>query len=142
MEPILIYDTTLRDGTQGENVTFTADEKLKIAIRLDEMGIHYIEGGWPGSNPRDIRFFDLAKREKFKTARITAFGSTRKPGIDAADDPNLKAIIKSATPTAAIFGKSWSLHVKSIMDNTLEENLAMIADSVEFLKAKRPGSRL
>jgi 2-isopropylmalate synthase len=135
MEPILIYDTTLRDGTQGENVTFTADEKLKIAIRLDEMGIHYIEGGWPGSNPRDIRFFDLAKREKFKTARITAFGSTRKPGIDAADDPNLKAIIKSATPTAAIFGKSWSLHVKSIMDNTLEENLAMIADSVEFLKA-------
>jgi 2-isopropylmalate synthase len=135
MQPILIYDTTLRDGTQGENITFTADEKLKIAKRLDEMGIHYIEGGWPGSNPRDIRFFDLAKRERFKTARITAFGSTRKPGINAADDPNLKAILKSDTPTAAIFGKSWSFHVQSIMDNTLEENLAMIADSVAFLKA-------
>ena len=135
MEPILIYDTTLRDGTQGENITFTADEKLKIALRLDEMGIHYIEGGWPGSNPRDIRFFDLAKRERFKTARITAFGSTRKPGIEAADDPNLKAIIKSGTPAAAIFGKSWPLHVQSIMDNTLEENLAMIADSVAYLKA-------
>ena len=135
MEPILIYDTTLRDGTQGENITFTADEKLKIALRLDEMGIHYIEGGWPGSNPRDIRFFDLARRERFKTARITAFGATRKPGIEAANDPNLKAIIKSDTPAAAIFGKSWPLHVQSIMDNTLEENLAMIADSVEFLKA-------
>jgi 2-isopropylmalate synthase len=135
MEPILIYDTTLRDGTQGENITFTADEKLKIALRLDEMGIHYIEGGWPGSNPRDIRFFDLAKRERFKTARITAFGATRKPGIEAAADPNLKAIIKSDTPAAAIFGKSWPLHVESIMDNTLDENLAMIADSVEFLKA-------
>jgi 2-isopropylmalate synthase len=135
MESILIYDTTLRDGTQGENVTFTADEKLKIAMRLDEMGIHYIEGGWPGSNPRDIRFFDLAKREQFKTARITAFGSTRKPGIDASRDPNLQAILNSDTPAAAIFGKSWSLHVETIMDNTLDENLAMIADSVAFLKA-------
>lgn len=134
MQPILIYDTTLRDGTQGENITFTADEKLKIALRLDEMGIHYVEGGWPGSNPRDIRFFDLAKRERFKTARITAFGATRKPGIQAADDPNLKAIIKSDTPAAALFGKSWPLHVQTIMDNTLEENLAMIADSVAFLK--------
>ena len=135
MEPILIYDTTLRDGTQGENITFTADEKLKIAMRLDDMGIHYIEGGWPGSNPRDIRFFDLAKRERFKTARITAFGSTRRPGIRAADDANLKAILNSDAPAAAIFGKSWALHVQSIMDNTLEENLAMIAESVAFLKA-------
>ena len=133
MKPILIYDTTLRDGTQGENITFTADEKLKIAKRLDEMGIHYIEGGWPGSNPRDMRFFDLAKRETFTNARITSFGSTRKPGIEAADDTNLRAIIESGTPTVAIFGKSWPLHVQSIMENTLEENLAMIADSVSFL---------
>jgi len=135
MEPILIYDTTLRDGTQGENITFTADEKLKIAKRLDDLGVQYIEGGWPGSNPRDMRFFDLAKRECFTTARITAFGSTRKPGIKAADDPNLKAILDSGTPAAAIFGKSWTLHVTSVMDNTLAENLAMIADSVAFLKA-------
>jgi 2-isopropylmalate synthase len=134
MEPILIYDTTLRDGTQGENITFTADEKLKIAKRLDDLGVHYIEGGWPGSNPRDMRFFELARRESFKTARITAFGSTRKPGIRAADDPNLKAIIDSGTPAAAIFGKSWTLHVTSVMEITLAENLAMIADSVAFLK--------
>lgn len=137
MQPILIYDTTLRDGTQGENITFTADEKLKIALRLDEMGIHYIEGGWPGSNPRDIRFFDLAKRECFSSARITAFGSTRKPGIEAAEDRNLAAIVDSGTPTAAIFGKSWPLHVEAIIGVSLEENLAMIADSVAFLKANR-----
>lgn len=135
VEPILIYDTTLRDGTQGENISFTADEKLKIAIRLDEMGIQYIEGGWPGSNPRDMRFFDLAKRETFNTAKITAFGSTRRPGVKVENDPNLKAIIESDTPSAAIFGKSWSLHVESIMGNTLKENLAMIKDSVAFLKA-------
>lgn len=81
MEPILLYDTTLRDGTQGENISFSADEKVKIAGRLDEMGIHYIEGGWPGSNPKDIQFFDMARRTKFKQARLAAFGSTRKPGI-------------------------------------------------------------
>ena len=78
MDPIMLYDTTLRDGTQGENISFTADEKLTIAQRLDDMGIHYIEGGWPGSNPRDMHFFDLAKREHFRNARLTAFGSTRR----------------------------------------------------------------
>jgi 2-isopropylmalate synthase len=135
MQPILIYDTTLRDGTQGENITFTAEEKLKIAKRLDEMGIHYIEGGWPGSNPRDMRFFELVRGETFSTARITAFGSTRKPGIDAADDPNLRAILDSEAPAAAIFGKSWPLHVTTVMGNTLDENLAMIRDSVAFLKS-------
>lgn len=137
MQPILIYDTTLRDGTQGENIAFTADEKLKIALRLDEMGIHYIEGGWPGSNPRDIRFFDLAKRERFSSARITAFGATRKPGTQAADDRNLTAIVDSGAPAATIFGKSWPLHVETIMGLDLEENLAMIADSVAFLKANQ-----
>jgi 2-isopropylmalate synthase len=81
MEPILLYDTTLRDGTQGENITFTADEKVKIALKLDDIGIHYIEGGWPGSNPKDLQFFDLAKRVSFRNARLAAFGSTRKPGI-------------------------------------------------------------
>ena len=135
MEPILIYDTTLRDGTQGENITFTADEKIKIAKRLDDLGVQYIEGGWPGSNPRDMRFFDLARRECFNTARITAFGSTRRPGIKAADDLNLKAILDSGTPAAAIFGKSWTLHVTAIMENSLAENLAMIEDSVDFLKS-------
>ena len=136
MKPILLYDTTLRDGTQGENISFTADEKLKIAHRLDDMGIHYIEGGWPGSNATDKQFFELARKSKFKNARITAFGSTRKPGIQADDDKNLQAVVASGAPAAAIFGKSWDLHVKQIMSNTLQENLAMINDSVKYLKGK------
>jgi 2-isopropylmalate synthase len=134
MEPIFLYDTTLRDGTQGENITFTAHEKVKIALRLDDFGIHYIEGGWPGSNPKDMQFFDLAKRVTFKKARLAAFGSTRKPGIAPDDDHNLKALLASETPTVTIFGKSWALHVEEVMSNSLEENLAMIRDSVQFLK--------
>jgi 2-isopropylmalate synthase len=134
MEPIFLYDTTLRDGTQGENITFTADEKIKIALRLDDLGIHYIEGGWPGSNPKDLQFFDLAKRVKLNRARLVAFGSTRKPGIEPDDDSNLKALLTSETPTITIFGKSWDLHVEEVMENSLEENLAMIRDSVRFLK--------
>jgi len=134
MEPIVLYDTTLRDGTQGENINFSAMEKVQIAKRLDDFGIHYIEGGWPGSNPRDMQFFDLAQGVKFKNTRITAFGSTRKPGIDPADDPNLIALLKANTPAVAIFGKTWDLHIKQVMNNTLEENLAMIRESVAYLK--------
>jgi len=134
MEPVLLYDTTLRDGTQGENITFSADEKIKIALRLDDFGIHYIEGGWPGSNPKDMQFFDLAKRVDFRQARLVAFGSTRKPGIVPQEDDNLKALIASKTPTVAIFGKSWDLHVQKVMNNSLKENLTMIHDSVTFLK--------
>ena len=134
MEPILLYDTTLRDGTQGENVSFTAEEKIKIAKRLDDAGIHYIEGGWPGSNPRDKKFFNLAKDTKFKNARLTAFGSTRRPGIDVKEDHNIAALLESNTPAVTIFGKSWDLHVLQVMNNTLEENLSMIRDSVEYLK--------
>jgi 2-isopropylmalate synthase len=134
MDPIFLYDTTLRDGTQGENVTFSAEEKLNIAMRLDDMGIHYIEGGWPGSNPRDVAFFDLAKRVNFTQARLAAFGSTRKPGIRPDEDPNLNALLQTETPTVTLFGKSWDLHVEQIMGNTLPENLAMINDSVSYLK--------
>ncbi|MGD9334468.1 MAG: citramalate synthase, partial [Desulfobacterales bacterium] len=134
MEPIFLYDTTLRDGTQGENINFSAMEKVQIAKRLDDFGIHYIEGGWPGSNPRDMQFFDLAQEVKFKNTRITAFGSTRKPGIDPADDPNLIALLKANTPAVAIFGKTWDLHIKQVMNNTLEENLAMIRESVAYLR--------
>jgi 2-isopropylmalate synthase len=134
MDPIFLYDTTLRDGTQGENITFSAEEKLNIALRLDDSGIHYIEGGWPGSNPRDVAFFNLAKRVKFTQARLAAFGSTRKPGIRPDEDHNLKALLETETPTVTVFGKSWDLHVEQIMGNTLTENLAMINDSVAFLK--------
>ena len=134
MDPILLYDTTLRDGTQGENVTFSADEKLNIAMRLDDIGIHYIEGGWPGSNPRDVAFFNLAKRVTFKFARLAAFGSTRKPGTRPDQDNNLNALLETETPAVTVFGKSWDLHVEKIMNTTLPDILSMIIDSVAFLK--------
>jgi len=136
MKPIRLYDTTLRDGTQGENISFSADEKLAIAQCLDDIGVHYIEGGWPGSNPRDMHFFDLARREIFHQARLTAFGATRRAELSAAEDPNLGALLQSGAPALAIFGKSWDLHVRDIMGNTLDENLEMIRDTVEFLKRR------
>ncbi len=137
MEPVWLYDTTLRDGTQGENINFTAEEKIKIAKRLDGIGIHYIEGGWPGSNPRDKRFFELARETSFENARITAFGSTCKPGVRPAEDPNLTALLESQTQAIAIFGKSWDLHVEKVMEISLEENLSMIRESVAFLAGHR-----
>ncbi len=133
---IQVYDTTLRDGTQGEDVNFSAEEKLRVAKRLDEVGIHFIEGGWPGANPRDDRFFELAASYGFKHSTIVAFGSTRRPGVSAGKDANLKAIAESGARAACIFGKSWDLHVETVMENTREENLAMISESVIYL-AKR-----
>ncbi|PJA48781.1 MAG: citramalate synthase, partial [Syntrophobacterales bacterium CG_4_8_14_3_um_filter_49_14] len=133
---VLIYDTTLRDGTQGEQINFSAEEKLRIAQRLDEMGFHYVEGGWPGSNPKDMRFFELAKKMTFRHTRLTAFGSTRKPNIRPESCPNLKAILAADTDTVAIFGKAWDLHVNEILGISPEENLAMVHDSVEYLKSK------
>ncbi len=134
MKPILLYDTTLRDGAQGENISFTVEDKIAITRRLDDLGIHYIEGGWPGSNPRDILFFEEAKKLNLKTARLTAFGSTRKANLKPSEDPNLKSLLKSETPAVAIFGKTWDLHVEKIIETTFEENLAMIKDSVKYLK--------
>ncbi|MFZ0241756.1 MAG: citramalate synthase [Desulfobacterales bacterium] len=135
MEPVLLYDTTLRDGTQGEDINFSAADKLKIARKLDDIGIHYIEGGWPGSNPRDKHFFELAKATTFKTARLTAFGATRRPGTAARHDANLAALLASDTAAVTIFGKSWNLHVEQVLNISRDENLAMIADTVSFLKA-------
>jgi len=137
MESILIYDTTLRDGTQGESINFSADDKLIIAKRLDDLGIHYIEGGWPGSNPKDVRFFQLAKRTKFNNAKLSAFGATRKPGIGPGKDLNLKALLESEAPVLTIFGKTWDFHVEQVMQNSLKENLAMIKETVSFLKDKQ-----
>jgi 2-isopropylmalate synthase len=134
MDKILVYDTTLRDGTQGENISFSAEEKLKIALRLDDIGIHYIEGGWPGSNPKDLRFFELAKTARFKNARLAAFGCTRRPGVSAAADEKLQALIDCGAGVVTIFGKSWDLHVTQVMENRLEENLAMIRDTVAWLR--------
>jgi len=131
---IQIFDTTLRDGTQGEKVSFSAEDKLRIAKRLDEFGIDYIEGGWPGSNPKDMAFFDKAKTHCFSHAKVVAFGSTCRAGNQPEEDPNLKALIAAETPAVSLFGKSWLLHVREALKITPEENLELISGSVEFLK--------
>jgi 2-isopropylmalate synthase len=131
---ISILDTTLRDGTQGEAVSFTVDDKLAIAQKLDELGIDYIEGGWPGSNPRDKEFFARARELKLKHARLTAFGSTRfaKNPIDR--DPNVRALLEAGTPTISVFGKTWDLHTQRALGITEEENLLLISETVQRLK--------
>jgi 2-isopropylmalate synthase len=130
---VKIYDTTLRDGTQGEGISFSVADKLLIAERLDRFGVDYIEGGFPGSNPRDITFFAEAKHLKLRHARLAAFGSTRRAGSDATSDPQLKTLIDSEIPVLTIVGKTWLLHVTDILRTTPVENLAMIEDSVRYL---------
>jgi len=135
MKPqVEIYDTTLRDGSQGEGINFSVADKLRIAERLDTFGVHYIEGGWPGSNPKDIEFFAEAKRKKFKNARLAAFGSTRKKGVPVEQDDQVRLLIEAGTPVVTIFGKTSMLHVKEVLRCTPEENLAMIGDTVRYLK--------
>ncbi len=131
---IEIYDTTLRDGTQGEGFSLSIDDKLMIAEILDELGIHFIEGGFPASNSKDRNFFELASKKKFKNSRLVAFGSTRRKNGSAKDDAGLRALNETGIKYLAIFGKSWDLHVKSILKISLNENLDMIADSIDFLK--------
>ncbi len=131
---IAIYDTTLRDGAQAEGVSFSAVAKVQIAKRLDEFGIDYIEGGYAASNPKDMEFFRLIKQETLKHSKIASFGSTRRANIAPEDDKGLAALLEADTPVCTIFGKSWLLHVTDVLQTTAEENLAMIADSVRFLK--------
>ncbi len=131
---VLIYDTTLRDGAQGEGLSFSLDDKLKIVEKLDYLGVAYIEGGWPGSNPKDLEFFRRVRDLDLKHTCITAFGSTRKPGIGVKQDANLKAIKQSEVTTATIFGKTWDFHVLRALETTREENLKMIKESVVYLK--------
>jgi len=132
---IEIYDTTLRDGTQGTGVTFSVADKLRIAERLDAFGVHYVEGGWPGSNPRDIEFFAEAKRRTFARARLAAFGSTRRKDVKVENDDQVKLLVDASTPVVTIFGKTSLLHVREVLQTTPEENLAMIADTVRHLKS-------
>jgi 2-isopropylmalate synthase len=134
MSSIQIYDTTLRDGSQSEDVSFTVEDKIRIAQKLDELGIHYIEGGWPGSNPRDIEFFEKIRDVKFKQAKVVAFGSTRHPQKRVEEDASIRALLKAKTKTATIFGKTWDLHVREAISTTLEINLAMIFETVDYLK--------
>ncbi|HEY7941891.1 MAG TPA: citramalate synthase [Candidatus Limnocylindrales bacterium] len=133
-DPVVLYDTTLRDGTQGEGLVLSLADKLKIAHRLDDAGLTYIEGGWPGSNPKDVEFFAEARRVTWRQARIAAFGSTRHRSNRPADDPNLQALVAAGTPVVTIFGKSWLLHVTEVLGATPEENLAMVGDSVGFCR--------
>jgi 2-isopropylmalate synthase len=130
-----VYDTTLRDGTQGEHVALSLEDKLKIARRLDDTGFDYIEGGWPGSNPKDIRFFERVKKERLAHAKVAAFGSTRRANVKAAADTNLRLLVESEAPVVTIFGKTWDFHVTRALRIALEENLEMIRDSVEYLKS-------
>ncbi|WP_223069620.1 citramalate synthase [Paenibacillus caui] len=130
-----IFDTTLRDGTQGEGISLSADDKLKIAKKLDHLGVHYIEGGIPGSNSKDIEFFRRVQ-ELHLNAKITAFGSTRRKDSIAHEDANLNRIIESGVQAATLVGKSWDFHVHTALQTSLEENLAMIADSIAYLKQK------
>ncbi len=134
MEPILLYDTTLRDGTQGEKINFTALDKLKIARKLDALGIHYIEGGWPGASAKDWEFFRMAAQESFKHARMAAFGSTHKYGTAPEDDRQLQAVIESGASVGTLVGKSWDLHVSKILGIPLDTNLDMIRNSIAHLK--------
>ncbi len=133
-EKIDLFDTTLRDGTQGEGVNLSVEDKIRIAQRLDAFGVRFIEGGWPGSNPKDIEFFERAKEVTFKNARVTAFGSTRHAKNKAKDDPNLRAMLEAETSVVTIFGKTWDMHVINALRVELEDNLAMIEDSVRYLK--------
>jgi 2-isopropylmalate synthase len=133
---ILIYDTTLRDGAQSEGLSLSIEDKLQIAHRLDEMGIPFIEGGWPGANPKDGKFFWRIKEEPLTQAEVVAFCSTRRPGKVAAEDPMLQGILSAGTHWVTIFGKSWDLHVTEGLHTTLEENLAMIRDTIEYLRSQ------
>src|ERR1700677_3888688 len=131
---IFTFDTTLRDGTQGESVSFSADDKLVIAQKLDELGIDYIEGGWPGSNPKDKEFFLRAASLHLKHAKLTAFGSTRFAKNPVHEDRNVRELIDAGTPAISIFGKSWDLHVSRALGITENENLTIIAETVRHLK--------
>jgi len=137
MTQVWVYDTTLRDGAQGEGISFSLEDKLRIARRLDEIGIPFIEAGWPGSNAKDAAFFRRARALALKQARIAAFGSTRRASMSCEDDPQIQMLVDAQTPIVALVGKSWDLHVHRVLDTTLDENLSMIADSVRYLGRSR-----
>src|SRR4051794_41116862 len=138
MTRIFIYDTTLRDGSQGEGVNFSLQDKLLITARLDEVGFDYIEGGYPLSNPKDAAYFRAVHDLTLKHAKVAAFGMTRRRDIAAEDDQGMKALVAAETPAITIVGKSWDLHVRDVLGVSLEENLRMIGDSVAFCRTHAP----
>lgn len=136
MKKLIIYDSTLRDGAQAQGISFTVEDKLKIVEKLDRLGVSYIEAGNPGSNPKDLEFFERIKKIKFKNAKVIAFGSTRRVNTPVEEDANIKSLLIAGTNSIAIFGKCWDLHVDIVLRTTLEENLKMIYDTVKFFKNK------
>jgi 2-isopropylmalate synthase len=135
MDKVYLYDTTLRDGSQSRSISFSLEDKLNILKKLDDMGFDYVEGGWPNpTHELDRLFFEEAAKMTMKNTRIATFGSTRRPGIKASDDGQLKAQVDTKAPVITIFGKTWDLHVTKVIRTTLEENLAMITDSVAYLR--------
>jgi len=136
MGKVQLYDTTLRDGAQSEGISFSVSDKLRITERLDQLGVHYIEGGWPGSNPKDMEFFKKVKELKLKNSRITAFGATCRANTKPGEDANVKNLIKADTEIVTVFGKTWDLHVKDVLKVAKDENIRMIADTVKYLAGK------
>jgi 2-isopropylmalate synthase len=136
MKPIEIYDTTLRDGTQAEDFNLSVEDKIRISKKLDELGVDYIEGGWPGSNPKDVQFFKAMQRTSLSRAKLAAFGSTHNPRTGPSSDPNLKALIQARTPAVTIFGKSWDVHVRDALRVPLERNLRIIEDSLAYIRPR------
>ncbi len=133
MSKVILYDTTLRDGSQGEGISYSVMDKIHIAKELDILGIHYIEGGWPGSNPKDMEFYLKMSKKPLKNSQLVAFGSTRRPSTKAAQDNNLKAILKAQAKFVTVFGKTWNLHITDDLRTSLDENLNMIKDTISFL---------
>ncbi len=133
---VFIYDTTLRDGTQREGISYSLEDKIRIAERLDRIGVHYIEGGWPGSNPKDVHFFERVAKMTFQNAKIAAFGSTTRKETPPNQDANIQALLDAQTPVVTLVGKSWDLHVFQVLETTLNENLRMIGSSIAYLKGK------
>ncbi len=131
---VFIYDTTLRDGTQAEGVSVSVEDKLRITEKLDDFGVHYIEGGWPGSNPKDDEYFKEVKKLPLKNAKIAAFGSTRRAYLAVDEDPLIQNLIKAETPVITIFGKAWDMHVTEALKTSLDKNLEMVFDTVSYLK--------
>src|SRR2546430_887346 len=134
MPRIRIYDTTLRDGSQGEGINFSLQDKLLITRRLDEVGVDYIEGGYPLSNPKDFEYFQEVRKLPLRHAKVVAFGMTRRKGVDPAEDTCLRALLDSQAPVVTIVGKTWDMHVREVLGTTPEENLRMIGDSVAHCK--------
>src|SRR5438105_9682055 len=133
---IELYDTTLRDGCQAEDVSLGLDDKVEIARALDDLGFDYIEGGWPGSNDRDAAFFAAVKKAKIRHAKIAAFGATRRAGVKASDDRNLQLLLRADTPVATVVGKTWDMHVREALRISQQENLDILADTIAYLKKR------